>query len=109
MNFKPYFSFDGLASRSEYWAVNVISYVALMLAALISALCIMSGILGMISGVVFMLASSVALGWLVFAVSARRCRDAGISPWFTLTLLIPYIAIVPFIVFGCLKSETKSE
>lgn len=101
----PYFNFQGKSTRSEYWAMNLFCYVALLLSALISVLSIMSGIFGAIFGVVFMLGMAVIVTWLVFAVTVRRCRDIGISPWFTVSLLIPYIAIIPFIVFGCLKSE----
>lgn len=109
MEVKPYFSFEGVSTRSEYWAVNLFSYLMFMLSALISGLFMMSGILGIISGIMCMVLSCIALTWLVFAVTIRRCRDIGISPWFTIALLIPYIAIIPFIVFGCLKSEVKDE
>ena len=78
--------------------MNLFCYVALLVSALVSALSMMSGILGVMFGIVFMLGTAVALTWLVFAVTVRRCRDIGISPWFTLSLLIPYIAIIPFIV-----------
>lgn len=107
MNIKPYFDFNGVSTRSEYWAVNILSYVALIASALVSAVVMMSGLLGVISSVMFMIAASLILIWLVFAVTVRRCRDIGINPWFALTLLIPYIAVIPFIVFGCLKSEVK--
>lgn len=106
---KPFFSFEGKSTRSEYWAINLCSYVVLLGSGLISALIMMSGIFGAISGILLILGTAVILMWLVFSVTARRCRDIGISPWFTLALLIPYIAIIPFIVFGCLKSENKLE
>lgn len=106
---KPYFSFQGKSTRSEYWAVNLISYFSLMVIALLSALFIMSGVFGIVSGFILLIAGSVTLAWLVFSVTVRRCRDIGINPWFTLALLIPYVAIVPFIVFGCLKSEDTHE
>jgi uncharacterized membrane protein YhaH (DUF805 family) len=106
---KKYFSFEGKSTRSEYWAINLCSYVILLFVGLITALVIMSGIFGAISGVLLILGTCVLLAWLVFSVTVRRCRDIGISPWFTLALLIPYIAIIPFIVFGCLKSEVKIE
>jgi uncharacterized membrane protein YhaH (DUF805 family) len=109
IDIKPFFSFDGKSKRSEYWAVNLCSYVILLVSGLLSALIMMSGIFGAISGVLLIIATAVALAWLVFAVTARRCRDIGISPWFTLSLLIPYLAIIPFIVIGCLKSEVKDE
>lgn len=104
-NYLKYFKFDGRAKRSEYWAINLICYFTLMVIGLLSTLVVMSGVFGVITGVMLVIVGAITLTWLVFAVTARRCRDIGISPWFTLSLLIPYIAIIPFIVFGCLKSE----
>lgn len=106
---KPYFAFEGKSTRSEYWAVNLVSYCSLILTGFIFALVSMSGILGALVGVALMLCSCVVVAWLVIMVAIRRCRDIGISPWFALSLFIPYIAFIPFIVFGCLKSEVKDE
>ncbi len=106
---KPYLSFYGKSSRSQYWGVNLLSYFTLMMVGLLSALLIMSGIFGVMVAMLLLFSSVVILLWLVFAVTVRRCRDIGINPWFTLALLIPYLAIVPFVIFGCLKSESKDE
>jgi uncharacterized membrane protein YhaH (DUF805 family) len=106
---KPLFSFEGRSTRSQYWAINIFCYVGLIASALVCAVFSMSGILGIMSGVVLLVAALIVSTWLVFAVTARRCRDIGISPFFALALLIPYLAMIPFIVFGCLKSEVKDE
>jgi uncharacterized membrane protein YhaH (DUF805 family) len=106
---KPYFVFEGKATRSEYWAINLISYFSLIVAGVVSAVIAMSGILGAVVGVAFMLVCCIAVAWLIIVVTVKRCRDIGISPLFTLSLLIPYIAFIPFIVFGCLKSEVKDD
>jgi uncharacterized membrane protein YhaH (DUF805 family) len=93
---EKYFSFDGHATRSEFWGVFLICYIALMpVVVLVSALL---GIVGMAIGIVSMIASF----WLMFATSARRCRDAGINPWFS---LVTFVTIIPIIVFGCLPTE----
>jgi uncharacterized membrane protein YhaH (DUF805 family) len=104
---KPYITFQGKATRSEYWAVNLISYFSLIVFGVVSAVIAMSGILGALVGVVLMLMCCLAVAWLIIVVTVKRCRDIGINPLFTLSLLIPYIAFIPFIVFGCLKSEEK--
>jgi uncharacterized membrane protein YhaH (DUF805 family) len=90
--YKKYFAFDGKASRSEYWGVSLICYV-LALPALFFA-----GILG-----------GLAIVWTLLSTTARRCRDAGINPWFSATILIPWIAVIAVIVFGCLKTENENE
>jgi uncharacterized membrane protein YhaH (DUF805 family) len=91
-NYKKYFYFDGTATRSEYWGISLICYV-LAIPALFFA-----GILG-----------GLAIVWTLLSTTARRCRDAGINPWFSATILIPWIAVIAVVVFGCLKTEKKDE
>jgi uncharacterized membrane protein YhaH (DUF805 family) len=90
--YKKYFVFEGKATRSEYWGVSLICYV-LALPALFFA-----GILG-----------GMIIIWTLLCTTARRCRDAGINPWFSATILIPWIAIIAVVVFGCLKTEKEDE
>jgi uncharacterized membrane protein YhaH (DUF805 family) len=90
--YKKYFVLDGKATRSEYWGISLICYV-LALPALFFA-----GILG-----------GLIIIWTLLSTTTRRCRDAGISPWFSATILIPWIAVVAVIVFGCLKTEKKED
>jgi len=90
--YKKYFMLDGKASRSEYWGISIICYV-LALPALFFA-----GILG-----------GLIIIWTLLSTTARRCRDAGINPWFSVTILLPWIAVVAVIVFGCLKTEKSDE
>jgi uncharacterized membrane protein YhaH (DUF805 family) len=76
---------------------------------IIGAIFALGGIIGAVVGALMIIAGVVGLTWAVIATSARRCRDAGINPWFAGTILIPYIAIVPWIVFGCLKTEKEND
>lgn len=97
---EKYFSFDGRATRSEFWGVFLICYLAVMpIVVLISALL---GMLGVAVAFVAIIASFV----LMFATSARRCRDAGISPWFS---LVTFVTVIPIIVFGCLPTEKETN
>ena len=105
--YKKYFDFDGRATRSEYWGVSLIAYVILLFALLIGAAFTMLGTLGSIIGLLFMLGGLVICGWASLATTIRRCHDAGINGWFTLAIFIPWFGFIPFIVFGCLKSEAK--
>lgn len=102
-----YLNFSGNASRSEYWAVQLISFaiffVLMMIAVGIAAI----GTAGIFASSAFIIISVILMSWLVLATTARRCRDSGINPWFTLAVFVPYLGIVPWIVFGCL--ETKKE
>ena len=97
---QQYFSFEGRATRSEFWGVLLICYLAVM-----PVVVLISALLGVV-GALFGLISAIASFYLMFATSARRCRDAGINPWFS---LVTFVTIIPIIVFGCLPSEKETD
>ena len=102
---EKYFAFTGTASRSEYWGVNIISYLLLLPILIVGKIFTMGGLVGSVVGGLLIVGGVIALAWAVLATTARRCRDAGINPWFAGTILIPWFALIPFIVFGCLKPD----
>jgi len=107
--YSKYFLFTGTATRSEYWGISILSYLLLMAVCLVGFLLTFSGILGSIIGLLLILAGLVLSGWASLSTVTRRCRDAGINPWFTLAIFIPWFGFVPWIVFGCLKTDKKDE
>jgi len=104
-----YFNFKGLAKRQEYWAVIVIAFALAFTAGFFTEVLILFNTEGALFGLLFLVVGCIALIWLQFATAARRCRDAGISPWWVLLLVIPYINFVVTIVFGVLPSKTVGE
>lgn len=103
-----YLKFDGLATRSEYWGVILVSWVLAFVAGLLMVGFMAAGSVGAVVGVFMALAVVVVTTWAGLATTARRCRDAGINPWFTLTLFIPYVNFVTMIVFGVLDSKPQT-
>ena len=103
---EKYFAFTGTASRSEYWGVNIMSYLLLLPILIVGIIFTMGGLVGSVVGGLLIIGGVIALAWAVLATTARRCRDAGINPWFAGTILIPWFALIPFIVFGCLKPDS---
>ena len=104
-----YLSFKGCSTRSEYWAVMCVS-------TLIGFLWFLS--IGLflaeiddsafdVPGGFVIIAGWTVIVWAQFATVIRRCRDAGISPWFTATICIPYIGIIPWVIIGCLETSNK--
>ena len=102
-----YLGFAGTATRSEYWGVYLVSCVILMLAVLFFSLIALSGQAGVLLGAFALIVVFVINVWLMLATTIRRCHDAGINPWFTVLLLVPYIDFIVFIVFGCLSTEKR--
>lgn len=55
---------------------------------------------------------TVPFVWIAVAMSIRRCRDAGFSPWLGMLLLIPlvnYVCMFLFSVFPTEKAQSKEE
>lgn len=100
-----YFDFTGLATRQEYWAVIFIVFAATFTGYIVLEGLLLSGATGLHLGVFGIFALVIAGVWLQFATAARRCRDAGISPWWVLLFFIPYVNLVATIVYGCLQSK----
>ena len=109
MQITNYFKFRGVATRSEFWAVTIINFLTNMVLSLIAGLLFASSDFGAIVGAVFFVSILILSIWLALATCARRCRDAGINPWWTTGLIIPYVAIIIWIVVGVLATKTTEE
>lgn len=103
--FKKYSNFSRRASRSEYWGVLLSVFALSIISLLVGILFMAGGALGIVPGIVLILATMVISTWIDLATIVARCRDAGINPWFTLACFIPYIGTIVLIVIGCLKTE----
>ena len=107
---KKYLSFNGVATRSEYWGVTILTFIAFMVTLAIGSALVASGeVAGTILGGLIVLASIVMYTWYFLAVTVKRCRDADINPWWTASTFIPYIGCIPWIVFGCLPTVKKDQ
>jgi uncharacterized membrane protein YhaH (DUF805 family) len=104
--FKKYSNFDRLAKRSEFWGVLLsmlgISFASGVVAVILSSIL---GSFGATVGLVGMTIIAVISIWIMIATYVARCKDAGINPWFTAAIIIPYIGTIVAIVIGCLKSK----
>jgi uncharacterized membrane protein YhaH (DUF805 family) len=105
--YKKYLTIDGKSNRAEYWGVYLSTWLILALVTILFFVLTLTGTIGVVIGSIIMLVTSATLTWAMFATSIRRCRDAGISPWFTLSFLLPYLNFIVFIVFGVLKSDPE--
>jgi uncharacterized membrane protein YhaH (DUF805 family) len=117
--YKKYFAFTGKATRSEYWGTYLISTIFLLcvvipvsfaiLAVSLPLTIIVVGFAGIALSILLLCVGGVLTFWLYAATTIRRCNDAGINPWFALTLLLPPpFGTIPFIVFGVLKTDTTN-
>ena len=107
---KPYADFSGLTSRKDFW----LCYVAMMIASvgLTGLVLLLMGVGGVTGGLIgTILCSIVGLGLVVpgLAISVRRLRDAGLSPWLLLVSLVPGLGALALLVMYCLPTKYEHE
>lgn len=107
---EKYASFEGRATRPEYW------YFVLFYAIIMFAAAIVGGILGALFsggdgevaiGLALVLYGLVTLGFVCPGISVlvRRLHDTGRSGWYYWLGLIPWIGSIIIFVFCCLDSQ----
>ena len=95
---QKYFNFNGTAKRQEYWAVYLLSVLALLVGTVI----VEGG--SALAGLVALVILVGAL-WALFATTARRLRDAGLNMFWIILIVVPYVSLIATIVFGVVKSK----
>lgn len=107
---EKYFKFDGTSQRSEFWAVTLINAIcAIILVFAAAAIMTIDSTFAVALGVVALIVTIIISYWVTVANCIRRCKDAGINPWWTLAIIIPYVGTVVFIVLGCLKTDEAGK
>jgi uncharacterized membrane protein YhaH (DUF805 family) len=107
-----YLSFNGTATRQQYWAVVFISFFAHVLLVVLS-IAVGAGVESVAKGlggfitILSLLIITVLYLIIHFSNAVRRCRDADINPWWSLAQIIPYAGFIVLIVIGCLPSIDK--
>ncbi len=101
-NLGQYFSFKGKATRSEYWAMIGITFIAMVM---------MFAMLGAADQNPILLLAVIAMGIGAFvyniATTVRRIRDTGQNVLWIIAVFLPYVAPITIIVFGCLPTEEE--
>ena len=105
---RQYFSFEGESRREVYWAVTIINVlVGAVMVPIMVAAATAPDMHPLTFLALIILLSPLWVGpiWLQLATAARRCREAGINPFWSATVFLPYIAVIPMAVIGVLPPE----
>lgn len=105
--FSGYFSARGLASRKQFWTVMLLVFIAnIFLHPLFDAMLYQGGNAdGIIEIATF--GTVVVTIWIALATSVRRAKDAGVSPWLAILMLIPGVSLVMLLVLGSMSSKSR--
>jgi Predicted membrane protein len=97
-----YLSFDGRATRREYWLFYILPYLVLSFVAIF--IDDATGNTNPDSGLgLFSTLFSLAAIWPSLAISVKRSHDRNRSGWFVLVFLIPIVFLWPFVELGFLR------
>jgi len=94
-----YYSFNGRVMRREFWRTLILGgmiHFAAWMAVMFTDVSNWTLILISISG-----------WWFSVAVSVKRCKDIGISPWWVCCMFMPYIGIFALFAIGFLKTNQR--
>ena len=99
-----YFSVFGTARRRQFWAIVLLANIG----AVGGRIAVGSAGLDESSLIRFLSILAAIVGvWLILATSARRARDAGISPWWAAGMIVPFVGIVLLLVLGLRGSHAR--
>jgi uncharacterized membrane protein YhaH (DUF805 family) len=98
---KNYATFEGRATRSEYWYFILISTI-------ISIILLFIDINLRLDGPIFSGIYTLFVFLPSIAILSRRLHDIGKSAWWLILIIIPYANLVLFI-FAMLKSDENNE
>jgi len=104
-----YFAFRTTSSRQQFWAVVLIGHLAVIALGALFVVISASGPTGEILGGLGLVILSIAYIWAMLATCVRRCRDAGLNPWWTAAVFLPYIGYIALIVIGVWTPLAKAE
>lgn len=91
-----YTDFKGRATRTQFWMFNLYVFVAVLIVAIIA---------GIIHLPALSLLVSLAILVPSVAMAVRRIRDLGISGWFILICLVPFVGGLLLLVGYCLPTD----
>jgi uncharacterized membrane protein YhaH (DUF805 family) len=114
--FQKYATFDGRASRGEYWwwvlVAGVIGFVLYILTAIAIAIPASNGqsSIGPVGVILIIVTVVFALAVIVpnIAVTVRRLHDAGYSGWFYLLVLIPSVGGIIVLVLCAMPTSPQA-
>lgn len=91
-----YLDFNGRATRTQFWMFNLFVFIIVFAVSLIA---------GLLKLPVLATAAVLAVLLPSIGISVRRVRDLGISGWFILIGLIPFIGGIVLLVGYCLPTD----
>jgi len=96
---KSILKFTGTADRFEWWATSLITSLIVQVSVIAIAFSSFEDGGSMLTSIALVAVASLAV-WITLAVTAKRFRDCGYSPWLTLLGVIPFVCFVAVAICG---------
>lgn len=113
---KKTFSYTGRASRKEYWMTVLWDVVSLVVVGIVSVILriplglpyALQDILEWISyALIIVMTLYVIASFLMFlALAVRRIHDIGLSGWWVLVGLVPFVGTIVIFIFAVIEGNT---
>ncbi|WP_202922165.1 DUF805 domain-containing protein [Veillonella sp. R32] len=102
---KKYMTFQGRASRGEYWKFVLVQFIIMLIVGIIAWMFtfdeVTLDIITTLVGLPFLLPS--------LAVQVRRLHDLGRSAWWLLLHLVPYAGSFVLFIFSIMKGKPEAN
>lgn len=107
---RQFADFSGRSTRKEFWLSYLAYFISCIgLTGLVLLLGAVAGFMGLMIGYAVMGLVCMAATVPFLALSCRRLRDAGKSPWLTLLLLVPAIGPLVLLFMWCSPTDPSLD
>lgn len=106
LGFQQYAGFTGVAPRSEYWFWQLFVFLINLGGSILAS--ITSATSDTLGALVYLMLALALLGLLLptIAVTVRRIRDTGLSPWLIFLGFVPFLGGIAIFVFTLLRTNS---
>jgi len=108
---KKYATFEGRASRSEFWYFNLIHILIISIGSGLIIFLVNQNIDDTLIGIIYFILIGYSLVTFLpqLGVLVRRLHDTGRSGWWYFVVLIPLIGVVILLILLCLDSKEEKN
>ncbi|MCP5537275.1 MAG: DUF805 domain-containing protein [Akkermansiaceae bacterium] len=102
------FKFSGKSDRFEWWVTSVVTGLVSQLSIIFLAFSSFETGRNIFASIALGVVAWATI-WILAAVTAKRFRDCGYSPWLTILGVIPFVCFAVVVVCGFFPSDSAKK